>query len=445
MKVSVEEISEIARRLHVELPEDKVDHHLKKAYSQLSRTAKIKGFRPGKVPLAILKRHYADQVSHEVGLELVNETLMEALEQTGVQAISQSDLDREPLQEGEPFRYSFLVEVQPEIVVRDYQKIPAQRQRLIISDEEVNTELELRRQANSHLESPEEPRPIQQGDHAVLDFEAFVEGKPVPDGQAKGFHLEVGSNRFSPEFENQLIGASMGEQREIEVTFPPDYGNIHLAGKNATLQVVIEGIKEKVLPELDDSFAKNLGEFESLEDLRGAVRQELESSKKNQLDGQVWAQIQDELINRNPFEAPQSMVEQELQRMLDTILYRLEAQNITLEQVGMDENTFKENNRDAAEKRVRITILLEKIALQEGFEISDEELDQGLRRSAEDMNQTYEQVKDFYQKSNVMETFRRNLLEEKAINFLREQADITEVEAVATDPEEDKIKREENS
>ena len=445
MKVSVEEISEIARRLHVELPEDKVDHHLKKAYNQLSRTAKIKGFRPGKVPLAILKRHYADQVSHEVGLELVNETLMEALEQSGMQAISQSDLDREPLQEGEPFRYSFLVEVQPEIVVGDYQEIPAQRQRLIISAEDVDAELELRRQTNSHLESLEEPRPIRQGDHAVLDFEAFVEGKPVPDGQAKGFHLEVGSNRFSPEFENQLIGSSMGEQQEIEVTFPPDYGNPHLAGKDVTFEVEIKDIKEKVLPELDDSFAKNLGEFESLEDLRGAVRQELEDSKKNQLDREVWAQIQDELISRNPFEAPQSMVEQELQRMLDTILYRLEAQNLTLEQVGMDENTFKERNRDAAEKRVRITILLEKIALQEGFEINDEELDQGLRKSAEDMNQPFEQVKDYYEKSNVMEMFRSSLLEEKVINFLREQANITEVEAVVADTEEDKIKREESS
>ena len=445
MKVSVEEISEIARRLHVELPEDKVDNHLKKAYNQLSRTAKIKGFRPGKVPLAILKRHYADQVSHEVGLELVNETLMEALEQTGMQAISQSDLDREPLQEGEPFRYSFLVEVQPEIVVRDYQKIPAQRQRLIISDEEVDTELELRRQTNSHLESPEKPRPIQQGDHAVLDFEAFVEGKPVPDGQAKSFHLEVGSNRFSPEFENQLIGASMGEQREIEVTFPPDYGNIHLAGKNATFQVVIEDIKEKVLPELDDSFAKNLGEFESLEDLRGAVRQELESSKKNQLDGQVWAQIQDELINRNPFEAPQSMVEQELQRMLDTIQYRLSAQNVTLEQAGMDEETFKERNREPAERRVRGTFLLEKIAQQESLEISDEEVDQGLHRSAEDMNQSYEQVRDFYQKSNLMEPYKRQLMEEKVVNFLRDHADMTEVEEAVSGPGEDKNKREERS
>ena len=443
--MSVEEISEISRKLYVELPEDKVDRHLKKAYSQLGRTAKIKGFRPGKVPLAMLKRHYGDQVTHEVGLELVNETLMEALEQAGIQVVSQSDLDREPLQEGEPFRYSFLVEVQPEVIVRDYEEIPAQRQPLNINDEEIDAELEHRRQANSYLESPKKPRPIQQGDTAVLDFEAFTEGKPVVDGQAKGFHLEVGSNRFSPEFENQLIGACKDEQREINVTFPPDYGNRNLAGKDATFQVVIKDIKEKVLPELNDDFVKNLGEFDSLEDLREAVRQELANSKKNQIDGEVREQILDELINRNPFEVPQSMVEQELQRMLDTILYRLKAQNFTLEQMGMDENTLKERNREAAERRVRTTILLERIALQEGFEISDEDLDQGLRRSAEDMNQSYEQVREIYQKSNLMEMFRRNLMEEKTINFLRDKADITEREAVATDSKEEKIKREENS
>jgi trigger factor len=327
MKISVEEISEIARKVHVELPEDKVNRHLKKAYRQLNRTAKVRGFRPGKVPLGILKRQYADQVHHEVGLELVNETLMEALEQTAIEAVGQSDLDREPLQEGEPFRYSFIVEVRPEVVVNDYRKIPAQRKQRVVNEEEVDAELEVRRQANSYLKSLEKPRPIQQGDHAVLDFKAFAEGKPVPDGEAKGFHLEVGGNRFNPDFETKLIGASKGEQREIEVTFPPDYGNKNLAGKKATFQVEIKDIKEQGLPELDDEFAKNLGDFDNLEDLRTAVRQELEGKREQQVDADVWAQVLDELISRNPFDVPQSMVEQELQRMLDTIRYRLSAQN----------------------------------------------------------------------------------------------------------------------
>ena len=443
MKISVEEISEIARKVKVELPEDTVNRHLKKAYQQLNRTAKVRGFRPGKVPLAILKRQYADQVHHEVGLELVNETLMEALEQTEIEVVGQSDLDREPLREGEPFRYSFIVEVRPEVVVNDYQKIPAQRKQLVVNEEEVDTELELRRQANSYLKSLDEPRPIQQGDHAVLDFKAFAEGKPVPDGEAKGFHLEVGGNRFNPDFETKLIGASKGEQREIEVTFPPDYGNKNLAGKKATIQVVIQDIKEQGLPELDDEFAKNLGDFDNFEDLRTAVRQELESKKEQQVDAEVWTQILDELISRNPFDVPQSMVEQELQRMLDTIRYRLSAQNLTLEQAGMDEETFKERNREAAERRVRTTIFLEKIAHQESLEIGDEEVDLGLHTSAKDMNQSYEQVRDFYKNNNLMEPYKRQLMEEKVIKFLRDHADVTEVEEAASGPGEDKSKREE--
>jgi trigger factor len=445
MKISVEEISEIARKVHVELPEDKVNRHLKKAYRQLNRTAKVRGFRPGKVPLAILKRQYADQIYHEVGLELVNETLMEALERIDIEAVGQSDLDREPLQEGEPFRYSFIVEVRPEVVVNDYKKIPAQRKQRVVNEEEVDAELELRRQANSYLKSLDEPRPIQQGDHAVLDFKAFAEGKPVPDGEAKGFHLEVGGNRFNPDFETKLIGASKGEQREIEVTFPPDYGNKNLAGKKATFQVEIKDIKEQGLPELDDEFAKNLGDFDNLEDLRTAVRQELESKKEQQVDAEIWAQVLDELISRNPFDVPQSMVEQELQRMLDTIRYRLSAQNLTLAQAGMDEETFKERNREAAERRVRATILLERIAQQESLEVSDEEVDQGLHTSAKDMNQSYEQVRDFYKNNNLMEPYKRQLMEEKVINFLRDHADLTEVEEVASGPGEDKNKREERS
>ena len=445
MKISVEEISETARKVHVELPEDTVNRHLKKAYQKLNRTAKVRGFRPGKVPLAILKRQYADQVHHEVGLELVNETLMEAVKQTDIEAVGQSDLDREPLQEGEPFRYSFIVEVRPEVVVTDYKKIPAQKKQLVVNEEEIDAELELRRQANSYLKSLEELRPIQQGDHAVLDFKAFAEGKPVPDGEAKGFHLEVGGNRFNPDFETKLIGANKGEQREIEVTFPPDYGNKNLAGKNATFQVEIKDIKEQGLPELDDEFAKNLGDFDNLEDLRTAVRQELESKKEQQADAEVWGQVLDELISRNPFDVPQSMVEQELQRMVDTIRYRLSAQNLTLEQAGMDEETFKERNREAAERRVRATILLERIAQQESLEVSDEEVDEGLHRSAKDMNQSFEQVRDFYKNNNLMEPYKRQLMEEKVINFLRDHADLTEVEEAASGSGEEKNKREEHS
>jgi len=436
MKVSVQEISGTASRVQVELPRESVSKRLEAAYRQLKRTAKVRGFRPGKVPLAILKRHYGDQVNHEVAVELVNDTLMEALEQTEMKVVSQSDLDRGPLQEGEPFSYSFVVEVRPDIVVSDYEKIPAQRRRLLIKHEEIDAELELRRQANSFLKPLEEPRPIQPGDHAVLDFKTFAEGKPVPDGEAKGFHLEVGANRFHPDFESKLVGASKGERLEIEVTYPADYGNENLAGKKASFQVVVKDTKEKALPELDDDFARGLGEFESLEELRSAVRAELEHKRENEIDAEVDVQLIEELIKRNPFDLPPSMVEQELQRMLDTIRYRLSAQQLTFEQAGMDEHTFRERNRDIAEKKVRKSILLDKIAVQERFEITEEEVDQGLHKAAEEAKQPYEKVKGFYQKSNLLEPYRHQLLEDKVMRFLRGLAEITEVGTNGADPAE---------
>ena len=256
----------------------------------------------------------------------------------------------------------------------------------------------------------------------------------------------MGSNRFNPEFENKLIGANKGEDREIQVNFPVDYGNKNLAGKETIFQVAVKDIKEKVLPELNDEFAKSLGEFESLKDLRSAIRQELESSKRKRIDDEVWVQLCDELLKRNPFEVPKSMVEQELQRMLDTISFRLSAQNLTLEQAGMDESTFKKQNRQMAERRVRTSILLERISHQEGLEISDEELEGALHSTAEKMNQSVDKVRDFYLRNNIMNSYRHQLLEEKVINFLQDQAYIIEGELVATaGPEEEQIESEDNS
>ena len=445
MKVSVKVISPVARKIDVELPEEKVNQQLKKAYSQLNRSVKVKGFRPGKVPITILKRHYADQVAHDVGLDLVNETLMEALEQTEIQVVSQSDLERGPLQEGEPFRYSFVVEAKPEIEVSEYKKLPAQKERLSVTDTEVEAELQARRQANAYLRNLAKLRPIEQGDHALLDFKTFVEGRPVPNGESKGFLLEVGGNSFHADFETKLIGTSKGDQTEIEVSYPADYGNKHLAGKIATFQVEVKDIKERVLPDLDDDFAKDLGEFETLEELRAAVRQEVVEKKREQINNEIGRQLIEELISRNSFEVPQGMVERELQSMIDTVLYRLQAQNLTLEQAGIDENIFKERNREMAEKKVRKSILLERIGVRENMEISDEDLEAGLRRSAENSQQPYEQIRGFYEKSNLIEPFKQQLMEEKIIEFLKDHAEITEVDIENTSSADDKSKKEENS
>lgn len=429
MKVSVEELSEVKRKVLVELPEEQVRGELQKAYRRLNQKARIKGFRAGKVPLPILKRYYADQVHNEVGLQLINDTFSEALQQSTVAAISQREVDREPLQEGEPFRYSILIEVKPEIEVKDFRNLPVRRKRPRVSDEEVELQLQLRRQSAGYLRSLEQERPVQPGDHVILDFKSWVDGNPVPGGEASDFRLEVGANRFNADFETKLVGAKKGEPRELEVAFPSNHGNKSLAGKGVTFLVEVKDIRERVLPELDDDFARDLGDFENLDSLRAAIREQLQAQRQKEIDTEVRQQLADELIARNPFEIPEGLVEHELRNMLETIRYRLASQNLTLEQAGLDEETFKQQNRDRAEQRARSSLLLQQLAQQEGLQISDEELDEKLRRTGEDMQRPHEKVKEFYEENNLMEPLRRQLLEDKVFDFLLDQAEVREEDA----------------
>lgn len=427
MKVSVERLSEVQRKVHVELPEERVRRKLDKAYRELSRTVKIKGFRPGKVPLAILKRRYATQVETEVGLQLVQDSVVEALKQIDIEAVSEPRFDREPLLEGQAFRYSVVVEVKPEITVKDYSELPVRKKQVHVSDEEVDVQLELRRQAHAFLRTLGDNHPVCTGDHVQLDFKAFTGTRPVPGGAAKGYQLEVGSNRFNADFENQLLGATKGAEREIEASYPVDHPNKHLAGQTVRFEVVVKDVMERVVPELDDKFARTMGNAETLEDLRGLIRQQVERQKKKVTEGEIRQQLLDELIPRNPFEVPQGMVERELQKMFETLRYRLAAQNLSLEQAGIHEAAFKQQNRDRAERSARANLLLERLAAQEGLWVSDEELEEGLRQSAEELNQPVDKVRDFYRKNNLIEPLRRQVLEEKVVKLLIEQADITEL------------------
>ncbi len=442
MKVSVESLSQVRRKVRVEIPPETVTRELDKAYRQLSRTVRIRGFRPGKVPLAMLKRQYESQVQNETGLQLVKDTVTEALKQGEIEAVSDPQLDREPLLEGEPFRYSVVVEVKPAIAVKDYGKIPVRRKQVQVSDEELDVQLELRRQASAFLRTFGEGRPIRQGDHVLLDFKSFTGARPVPGGEANGYQLEVGAKRFNPELEEKLLGAVKGEQRNIEVAFAADHPNKNLAGKTVRFEVVVKDVMERLVPELSDEFARTMGTVQTVGELRQLIRQQLEKQKAKAIDAEVRQQLVDELIARNPFEVPQGMVEQELQRTLETVRYRLAAQNVTLEQAGVREDSFRQQNRDRAERSARANLLLERLTAEQRLVVSDEELEEGLRQSAEELNRPLDKVKDFYTKNNLIEPLRRQLLEDKAVRFLLDQALITEV---PPDPPSETKNREETS
>ena len=270
MKASVEEISAIKRKISVEIPEDQVVKEVDSLYKDLGQKAKIKGFRPGKVPRNILERYFKDYVKAEVIQKLIEESYPKALSETELQPVSPPAIDPGEFEGGKPFQYSAVIEIKPDFKPEGYTGLNIEGKKEEVKDEEVEQRLKALQNLHANLNTISEARPIQTGDYVIVDYEAKVEGKPLEGGKAIDFTVEVGSGQFIPTFEEKLIGLRLEEEKEIEVSFPADYGYQKWAGKTISFHVKIKEIKAKILPPLDDEFAKDLG-YSSLEELRSQI------------------------------------------------------------------------------------------------------------------------------------------------------------------------------
>ncbi|OGP87445.1 MAG: trigger factor, partial [Deltaproteobacteria bacterium RBG_16_48_10] len=309
MKVNVEDISGVKKKVHIEVPEDQVTKEINTIYQDLKKKAKIKGFRPGKVPREILERYFKDYVKGEVLQKLIQDTYPKAFEDSHLHPVSAPVIDPQEVEIGKAFQYSAIIEIRPDFKIEGYLGLNIEGKKEEVKDEEVEERVKGLQNLHANLKTVPEPRPIQNGDFVILDYEARMEGKPLEEGKALDYTIEVGSGRFIPAFEEKLIGTKPEEEKEIEVSFPEDYGYKKWAGKIITFHVKIKEIKEKVLPPLDDEFARDLGNYSSLEELKAQLKQDLEKEKKLALDRQLKDQLVDQLIQSHPFELPESLVE----------------------------------------------------------------------------------------------------------------------------------------
>ena len=285
MKVSVEEISSIKKKISVEIPEDRIQQEVESFYKQLGREAKIKGFRPGKVPRNILERYFKDYVKSEVIQKLMQESYPQALSEAGLLPVSQPVIDPGEFEEGKPFQYSAVVEVKPEIQLGEYTGLKIEGKKEEVKEEEIEARLKGLQNLHANLKLIPEIRPVRTGDFVTLDYEASLGGSPLEGGKAVDLAVEVGSGQFIPAFEEKLIGLLPEEEREVEVLFPEDYGYQKWAGKTISFHVKIKEIKEKILPALDDEFAKDLGDYSSFEELRAKLTKDIEKEKEDALNG----------------------------------------------------------------------------------------------------------------------------------------------------------------
>jgi trigger factor len=427
MKANVEEISSIKKKVSIEISEDQVNKEVESFYKDLGKKAKIKGFRPGKVPRDILERYFKDYVKAEVIQRLIEETYPQALSEIDLHPVSPPVIDPGGFEDGKPFQYSAMIEVKPDIQLEEYTGLKIEGKKEEVKDEEVEERLKALQNLHANLKTISEARPIQTGDYVIVDYEARLGGKPLEGGKAIDFTVEVGSGQFIPAFEEKLIGLKPEEEKEIEVSFPEDYGYQKWAGKTISFHVKIKEIKEKILPPLDDEFAKDLGDYSSFEELKAKLKGEIEKEKELALERQLKDQVVDQLLEINPFDVPESLVGEQAKAMVSDTKLRLTAQGVALKNLGVSEEKLQEDYKAMAQKQVRTFLILEKIAGQEGIAVTDEEADDRLREMSERMHQKFDVVKRYYEKNGLLPEVKAGIIRDKTLNFLLEKANISYV------------------
>lgn len=428
MEIAVEEISSVTRKMTVTLPAEQVRKALDKKYNKLKKEVNLKGFRRGKVPRAVLEKNFRDQVEAEVGETLIQETYFDAVEEKGLDPVVHPEIAEQKFNADDgTFVYVAMVDVRPEFELKQYKEIEIEKPSTEVTDEEVAEELERLRRQHAVLKAADDDHGIEKDDIAVVDFQGFHNGKAMREVHNENYSVDVGSGRLGEEFEEQILGLKKGEQTLYEVDFPMDYPNPLLAGKKVEFKVDVKDIKVRVKPELDDEFAKDVNpEHETLEDLKNEIRQRLKAKKEETLEGDLDDRIMHRLIEENEFEIPERLVAYEIQEMINQTEENLKRSGLTLESAGIRLEDLVEQNREVAEKRVRGDFLLKKIAEVEEIKLEDADIEQGYQRIADQYNMSVDEVKGYFKRREEILPFLNELLNEKILRFLRQEAKLIE-------------------
>jgi trigger factor len=425
LKVEIENLTEVKRKLKIEVPSTEVTQEVDRAYRELGKRAKVKGFRPGKVPRSVLEMYYHKQIEQDVSDALVRRSLGEALKDKGLTAINLSWPEpAPPVVAGKDYRYSVELEVPPEFTAEDYLGLKLEAPEVVVTDAAVEARLEEIRQANALLKPPAVDRGVQAGDFVVLDYQGYFAGQAVEGAKSEGTYLEVGSGKFNAAFERNLLSLKAGAETRFAVALPDDFANPLIAGKVIDFQVKIQEVKEKVVADLDDAFARNLGgNFQTVADLRTAVREDIIKGKERERQAYLENQVTDRLLARHQFEAPPSLIAQEQEDMLRDQMDRFRQHGIN--SAGMDAARMLEVMKPMAERRVRVRLVLSRIADQEGLVVDEAEMDAALARIAVNHRRDVADVKQFYKEHDLLGTLRRTLLDDKTMKLLLDKAEIT--------------------
>ena len=411
-------------KLEITVEAKKFDETMKKIYFKTAKYFNIPGFRKGKAPMNIVERYYGTEIFYEDTFnEIAQETLEQAVEENKLDVVSRPDIEVTQIGKGQDLIYTAIFQTKPEAKLGKYKGIEIKKIEYNVEEKDIEHELEHMQEHNSRLISIDD-RPVEDGDITVIDFEGFVDGKTFEGGKAENYELTIGSKTFIPGFEDQIIGMKIDEEKDVNVTFPKEYFSKDLAGKEATFKVKLHEIKKKELPKLDDEFAKDVSEFDTLEELKKSIKEKLEEDAKQRQKYETEEAVVKAVTENIEVEVPSGMIETEVENMIKDIETRLSYQGLKLEQylqmLNKTEDEMKKEYEPQALEAVKTRLMIDAVIKAEKIEANIEEIDEKIKEMAK--NYGKENDEEFIQNENVRKYIEEGIKSEKALDFLVKNA-----------------------
>jgi trigger factor len=422
----VEDLSPVVKKVSVELAPDRVQDALERAFTTVARSVKMKGYRQGHVPRRLVERFYGDDVKKDVAQKLVTGSIHEALAEHKLDPVAPPRVENGAVEPGQPFKYTATVEVRPHVEPKDYEGLSVPKVAAEVADAEVDERLEQMRREQSMFVPVEGREVVESGDYASADYEGFVDGAPLRGAKRENVLLEVAEGSLLENKAEGLVGAKVGETRELAVTFPDDYAVEELRGKEARFQVALKGLKKRDVPALDDAFVQDLGgEAKTLSELRAKLRDDLLAQKKERAEGEQREKVLEALVEKNPIEAPPALVERNVDAMLQGMLEGFMRRGIDPRQMGINLERLRSDLRSRALLEVKGYLLLEAIADKEKLEATEDDLNKHFDKLSLELNQPADKIRAAIRRNDSMDSLKGRLRQDKALAFLLSKANFT--------------------
>lgn len=425
MAVKCEEVEKNLSKITFEVTAEEFEKAIDRAYNKNKGKFNIPGFRKGKAPKSIVIKNYTKAVFYDDALnDVLPMAYEEALKESGLDVVARPEFDVEEIKDGEPVVFTALVTTRPEVKLGKYKGIEVEKVDYTVTDEEVDKELEAARQRNARLISVDD-RAVEKGDTAVIDFEGFVDGVAFEGGKGENYDLEIGSNTFIPGFEDQLVGAKIDDLVDVNVTFPEDYHAEELKGKDALFKVKINEIKVRELPELDDDFASEVSEFDTLAEYKADVRAKLEEKAKEKAEGEIQNAVVEKAVENAEFDIPEAMIEYQTEKAINDMAQNLSYQGLSLDMymkyTGQTLDTLKESYHEQSVKTVSAGLVIDAISAAETIEVSPEEVELNLVDMSKKYNMELDKLKELISEPE-LDSIKKDMIFAKTIEMLTNNA-----------------------